>query len=224
MGEVMRARIPIRIKNTTNPAGPGTVIQPDEITPDSPEHPLSKKAGFKLHRGRSSADLTLTTTPKRPTAVTVKRSVILLNLHSNKTTRAHGFLSSVFQILDKHNLSVDLIASSEVHISLALHSERPMVSTSFNNDDQSSGDEQNSEDHDSLTDERLRSACQDLKELGRVDLVAHLNIKKIVGQKLKNMIGISGKFFRVLGENQINIEMISQGQSLTFSAHNTSAF
>ena len=222
MGEVMRHRIPIRIKNTTNPQGHGTVIEPDDDSPDSPHHPLRGKtrSAFKLHRGKSSADLALAETPKRPTAVTVKRSVILLNLHSNKTTRAHGFLSKVFHILDTHHLSVDLIASSEVHISLALHSERPMVSSSFSPGDRpsTSASSSSAEDanvdpaHANLTDARLRSAVHDLEELGTVDLVADMAIISLVGQKLKNMIGISGKFFRVLGEHQINIEMISQGE------------
>jgi aspartate kinase len=36
-------------------------------------------------------------------------------------------------------------------------------------------------------------------------------IVSLVGKQLKNMIGISGKFFSVLGRNNINIEMISQG-------------
>lgn len=203
--QVMRARIPIRIKNTINPDGPGTVIQPSLSDDNSV---ISKKPVFNLRRGRSSADLTLLKTPKRPTAVTVKRSVILLNLHSNKTTRAHGFLSRTFQILDTHHLSVDLIASSEVHISLALHSERPMVS--------GLDDETNDLDQENLTDERLKNACKDLEQLGSVDLVADMAIISLVGQKLKNMVGTSGKFFRVLGENNINIEMISQGMVFVF--------
>jgi aspartokinase len=36
-------------------------------------------------------------------------------------------------------------------------------------------------------------------------------IVSLVGKQLKNMIGISGRFFSVLGQNNINIEMISQG-------------
>ena len=46
-----------------------------------------------------------------------------------------------------------------------------------------------------------------------MDIVTGMAIISLVGQKLKNMIGISGKFFRVLDENSINIEMISQGAS-----------
>ena len=38
-------------------------------------------------------------------------------------------------------------------------------------------------------------------------------IISLVGRQLKTMIGISGRFFSTLGENGINIEMISQGAS-----------
>ena len=204
MEQVVQAEIPIRIKNVVDPNGAGTVIIPNSAKTEVAT--ISRNSGFTLTRGRPSADLNDFKGPKRPTAVTVKRSVIVLNLCSNKTTRAHGFLSRIFQILDIHHLSVDLIASSEVHISMALHSERPMVSGVYSS---------HSTDKESLTidDERLKRACNDLKELGSVDIVTDMAIISLVGQKLKNMIGISGKFFRVLGENSINIEMISQGAS-----------
>jgi aspartate kinase len=38
-------------------------------------------------------------------------------------------------------------------------------------------------------------------------------IISLVGRQLRTMIGISGKFFSTLGENGVNIEMISQGAS-----------
>jgi aspartate kinase len=35
----------------------------------------------------------------------------------------------------------------------------------------------------------------------------------LVGAEMKNMIGIAGRMFSTLGENNVNIEMISQGTS-----------
>ena len=204
MEQVIQAKIPIRIKNVINPKGAGTVIIPNSAS--NGVATISKNPGFRLTRGRSSTDANVSKTPKRPTAVTVKRSVVVLNLCSNKTTRAHGFLSRIFEILDKRHLSVDLIASSEVHISLALHSEHPMVSGACSSHDTDT-------ENITIDDERLKGAYDDLKELGSVDIVTDMAIISLVGQKLKRMIGISGKFFRVLGENDINIEMISQGAS-----------
>lgn len=116
--------------------------------------------------------------PKRPTAVTVKRSVTLLNLCSNKTTRAQGFLSRIIRILDTHHLSVDLIASSEVHVTLALHSDRPTVSGTYAWD--TSGEERLS-----IDDERLELACNEMQDLGSVEVAIGMAIISLVGQRLK---------------------------------------
>ncbi len=201
MEQVVQAKIPIRIKNVNNPQGTGTVIVPD--SPNVQDTITSRDSQFTL------ADLNVSKVPKRPTTVTVKRSVIIPNLCSNKTIRAHGFLSRIFQILDTHYLSVDLIASSEIHISLALDSEHPIssgVCISHGTDKDSSVS----------ANERLRRACNDLKDLGAANVDTDMAILSLVGQKLRAMIGISGKFFRVLGENDINIEMISKGARLRF--------
>ncbi|PVI07648.1 aspartate kinase [Periconia macrospinosa] len=197
MEQVIRARIPIRIKNVMNPRNNGTVIFPDKLDDIQTCHPLKDS---KLFRTRSSSLLTRHQRPKRPTAVTIKHNVIVLNVHSNKRTRAHGFLMSIFSILDRWHLSVDLISSSEVHVSMALHSESALLSGGGE-------DEYKIQDHD------LEGAVNDLSVLGAIDIVPDMAIVSLVGKQLKNMIGISGRFFSVLGENNINIEMISQGAS-----------
>jgi aspartate kinase len=196
MEQVIRARIPIRIKNVMNPRNSGTVIFPDAVEKMDPRAPL-KDSG--LFRTRSSSLLTQLQSPKRPTAVTIKHNIVVVNVHSNKRTRAHGFLMSIFSILDRWHLSVDLISSSEVHVSMALHSESAMLSGG-------------GEDEYSIKDKDLGGAIEELKKLGTIDIVPDMAIVSLVGRQLKNMVGISGKFFSVLGENNINIEMISQGK------------
>lgn len=202
MEQVIRARIPIRIKNVMNPRNNGTIIFPDKIEEMDLQTPLKDP---KLFRTRSSSLLSQLQRPKRPTAVTIKHNVIVLNVHSNKRTRAHGFLMNIFSILDRWHLSVDLISSSEVHVSMALHSESALLSGG-------------GEDEYKIQDQDLRGAITDLGDLGTIDIVPDMAIVSLVGKQLKNMIGISGKFFSVLGNNNINIEMISQGKLLM--AHN----
>lgn len=172
----------------------------------SKEIKVSKKSGFTLSRGKSLADLTIANVPKRPTAVTVKRSVVLLNVRSNRKIGAPGFLSRVFQILDRENLASAPIASSEVNVSLGLHSEIPMV---VHNPDEDGNEKI------TIKDRRLRKACEKLEQLGDVDIRTNMAILSLVGQGLKNMVGISGRFFSVLGEAGINVEMISQGKRLS---------
>ncbi|GAB7352777.1 hypothetical protein MBLNU459_g3124t1 [Dothideomycetes sp. NU459] len=195
MDQVIRASIPIRIKNVKNPRNKGTVIWPDVADALEGKKP-------NLVRNRSVSNLSVNGKPKRPTAVTIKRGITVLNVHSKKRTRAHGFLMSIFSVLDKWHLSVDLISSSEVHVSMALHSEVALLS----------GAGPDSEEMH-IESAALKGAVDDLSVWGDIDLVPHMAIVSLVGRQLRSMVGISGRFFGVLGENGINIEMISQGAS-----------
>lgn len=181
MDQVIRAEppIPIRIKNVKNPRGNGTVVIPDPIL----------SAGHQLHRSRPSQSYNLLKTPKRPTAVTIKDHISVINVHSNKRSISHGFFARVFSILDKHSISVDLISTSEVHVSLAIHS-AGMRADAFS------------------------SASQRLTECGEVSILTDMAILSLVGADMKNMVGIAGRMFSTLGEHNINLEMISQGKLL----------
>lgn len=193
MDQVIKASIPIRIKNVMNPRNKGTVV-----IPDAEDAIAVRRPG--LFRGRSLSNLADQDRPKRPTAVTTKRGITVLNVHSKKRTRAHGFLMSIFQALDKHGLSVDLISSSEVHVSMALHSEISLLSGS-------------GEEELKIENAALQGAVDELSFWGDVDLVPGMAIISLVGRQLRSMVGISGRFFSTLGEHGINIEMISQGAS-----------
>ncbi|KAI9677557.1 MAG: Aspartokinase [Caeruleum heppii] len=191
MEQVIRARIPIRIMNVKNPRGTGTVILPDPINELDPSDP-------KLFR-RSASSLPLQR-PKRPTAVTIKHKILVMNVHSNKRSLSHGFFAKIFSTLDRWRLSVDLISTSEVHVSMALHSESAMLSGG-------------GEDEVKILDQDLGGAIKELREYGTVDIIPGMAILSLVGKQMKNMIGIAGRMFSTLGENNVNIEMISQGAS-----------
>lgn len=184
MEQVIRARIPIRIKNVMNPRGQGTVIFPDnnsKLGEMTPLHPPMANDTIS-----PSASM-IFTKPKLPTAVTTKSNIIVLNVHSNKKNHSHGFLARVFTVLDKWQLVVDLISTSEVHVSMALHSNSPGIS--------------------------LRDALAELQAYGSVDVTRKLCIVSLVGKQMKQLIGIAGQMFTTLAESGINIEMISQGAS-----------
>lgn len=200
MDQVIKASIPIRIKNVKNPRNHGTIIWPDpadDLAAKKPQLFRNKSMASLLHDSHNHA-----AGPKRPTAVTIKRGITVLNVHSKKRTRAHGFLMSIFSVLDKWHLSVDLISSSEVHVSMALHSEVALLS----------GASPDSEEM-KIESAALKGAVEDLSVWGDIDLVSGMAIVSLIGRQLNNMVGISGRFFGVLGENNINIEMISQGES-----------
>lgn len=198
MEQVIRARIPIRIKNVMNPRGPGTVIVPDPVSTSNGSVPGHDT---KLFRTRSSSLLLANQRPRRPTAVTIKHKILVLNVHSNKRSLSHGFFAKIFSTLDKWRLSVDLISTSEVHVSMALHSEAPLVTGG-------------GEDEKRIIDQDLRGAVEELRRYGTVDIIDGMAILSLVGKQMKNMVGIAGKMFSTLGEHNVNIEMISQGAVL----------
>jgi aspartate kinase len=176
MDQVIHAKPPIKllIKNVKNSKGNGTVILPDPTPPPC-----------QLGDSRSCSTLATRRTPKRPTAVTIKDKITVINVYSNKRSISHGFFAKVFSILDKRQLSVDLISTSEVHVSMAIHSP-------------------------SVTAEQMRMAKEDLEECGEVSILNKMAILSLVGAEMKNMVGVAGKMFSTLGEHNV-IEMISQG-------------
>jgi aspartate kinase len=197
MDQVIRARIPIRIKNVMNPRGSGTIIYPDSSPPSVNGSPKGSPA---LFRSRSSSFLPLKQRPKRPTAVTLKHKILVMNIHSNKRSLAHGFFAGIFATLDRWRLSVDLISTSEVNISMALHSEAPMYTGGVDSEYQ-------------IIDQDLRGAIEELRSFGTVDIIPDMAIISLVGRQMKNMVGIAGKMFKTLGDNNVNLEMISQGKT-----------
>ncbi|MCJ1260206.1 Aspartokinase [Lobaria immixta] len=197
MQQVIQAKIPIRIKNVANPRGSGTLISAE---PSCESGSSISSHGPKLFRARSASLLSQNERPKRPTALTIKHKILVINVHSNKRTLSHGFFAKIFSTLDKWRLSIDLISTSEVHVSMALHSESALV-TGTDDDDRE------------IVDYDLRGAIEELKGYGKVDIIDGMAILSLVGKQMKNMVGIAGKMFSTLGENNVNIEMISQGAS-----------
>ena len=124
---------------------------------------------------------------RRPTAVTIKDHIMVVNIHSNRKSVSHGFLASIFALLNKHKLVVDLISTSEVHISMALN--------------------------EGTREHVLRELVSDLKRHGTVDVVKEMAILSLVGKQMKHLVGIAGKMFSTLADVGVNIEMISQGAS-----------
>ncbi|KAI0192170.1 aspartate kinase [Astrocystis sublimbata] len=179
MDQVIKADppIPIRIKNVKNPRGSGTIVVPD----------LVQSPAQQIRRSRPSA-ASLRRTPKRPTAVTIKDNITVINVHSNKRSISHGFFAKVFSILNNHRISVDLISTSEVHVSMAIHQASSSV-------------------------HQFEQAKEELEESGDVSILTDMTILSLVGAEMKNMIGIAGRMFSTLGEHNVNIEMISQGAS-----------
>jgi aspartate kinase len=53
-------------------------------------------------------------------SIACKRKITLVNIHSSRMFMAHGFLRRIFEVFDRYETSVDMIATSEVSVSLTI--------------------------------------------------------------------------------------------------------
>jgi len=129
--------IPVYILNSRKPAGTGTRITRDAV----PCRNLIK-------------------------AIAVKRGITVVTVSSSRMLMAHGFLRALFEVFDRHRASVDMIATSEVSVSLTL---------------------------DNAT--KLPSILEDLKALGEVKVDESLTLLCLVGGNLRYTPGVAAEVF-----------------------------
>lgn len=89
----MKKNIPFRVKNSYNPEHAGTLIV---------SHVEDRSELVRV--------------------ITFKKNVTLVDIVSTRMLGQYGFLAKVFQVFDEHHVSVDMLATSEVSISLTLDS------------------------------------------------------------------------------------------------------
>ena len=195
MEQVMRARISIRVKNVTTPSGCGTVVYADSSSA-KPRDLLGRST--KGGSSENSSALPNIWIPKRPTAITVKGEVLVINVRSNKRLVSHDFLVKVFYVLDKWKLIIDLISSSQVEMSMAIHCDGTLLTVRGENGDQ-------------VIDQDICGAIDDLKAHGAISLTSRMAILSLVGKEMRNTTGMAGYMFSTLGQSGVNVEMISQG-------------
>ncbi|AYA42205.1 lysine-sensitive aspartokinase 3 [Xenorhabdus nematophila] len=123
-------------------------------------------------------------------ALALRRKQTLLTLHSLKMLHARGFLAEVFTLLSRHNISVDLITTSEVSIALTLDT---TGSTSTNG---------------SLLTNALLT---ELSTLCHVEVEEDMALVAIIGNELSRAKGLGKEIFGTL--ESFNIRMISCGAS-----------
>jgi aspartate kinase len=67
--------------------------------------------------------------PRRPvTAIAGKEGVTVVKVRSPRMLLAHGFLARIFEIFDRHRTSVDVVATSEISVSLTIDDARHLES------------------------------------------------------------------------------------------------
>ncbi len=123
-------------------------------------------------------------------AIALRRAQTLVTVTSMAMLHAPGFLARVFAILAKHNLSIDLVTTSEVSVALTLDD------TGVN----SGGKSQLSE-----------ALLNELKEICQVKIEQDLALVAIIGNAIDSSNGVGSRLFSALDD--VNIRMICQGAS-----------
>ncbi|GHU81487.1 aspartate kinase [Spirochaetia bacterium] len=154
MQPCMKTGTPVLVKNSYNPGAPGTRIIGT----------CNKKAG-----------------PVR--AITSRKNVTLVDIASTRMVGQYGFLAKVFAAFAEHKLSVDMVASSEVSISLTL---------------------------DAVHD--LQKLKKDLSKIASVEIKTGKAIVTIVGD-VRRSSEILQRAFGVCVLLGIQVQMVSQGAS-----------
>jgi aspartate kinase len=109
-------------------------------------------------------------------SISCKRGVTILNVRSTRMLMAHGFLRSIFEVFDRFGTSVDMLATSEVSVSLTL------------------------DDVDSLD-----AISQELRQFGEVTVEHEQAIVCLVGENIRHTPGIAGRAFQVLSNTNIRM-------------------
>ncbi|MBU0614817.1 MAG: aspartate kinase [Nanoarchaeota archaeon] len=117
-------------------------------------------------------------------AIASKKNVTILNLCSARMLNAYGYLAKVFEVFNKNKKSVDMITTSEVNLSITVDSE-----------------------------DKLDKIAAELEKYGNVKIDTNKALVCVVGEGMKQTPGILGELFSILGKDNINIDMISQGAS-----------
>jgi len=149
--------IPVRVLNTLDPKAPGTVILPTRTTEGAPVACIASKRGIRL-----------------------------VNVVSGRMLGQSGFMASVFAAFQAHDVVVDLVATSEVSVTVSVDS-----------------------------DEGLDAVVADLAPVGTVTVERGNGLIAIVGERVQDLSGLAHKVFAALSAVGMPIRAISYGGTKT---------
>ena len=139
--------IPVMILNSRRPEVPGTVIVPQAVP------------------CRNAVK-----------SIACKRKITLVNIHSSRMFMAHGFLRKIFEVFDRYETSVDMIATSEVSVSLTIDNPAHMP-----------------------------RICDDLRVFSEVSTEPDQAIVCLVGENIRYTPGVAAHVFKALDKVNIRM-------------------
>ena len=121
-------------------------------------------------------------------AVAMRSGVAALFVGSPRMLLAHGYAARVFAVFEKHAVPVDVIATSEVSISITVDAKAP-----------------------------LDALARDLSAFAEVEILRDLAVLSVVGRKLRSTAGVAARVFAAIGDiNVVLISQGASETNLTF--------
>src|SRR5262249_34898158 len=109
-------------------------------------------------------------------SIACKRKITLVNIHSTRMLMAHGFLRRIFEIFDRHQTAVDMVATSEVSVSLTIDNTH-----------------------------HLPRICEELRDFSDVDMEEGQAIVCLVGENIRYTPGVAARVFGALNGTNIRM-------------------
>jgi aspartate kinase len=147
---LVRAGIPIVVLNSTRPELPGTRIEPSAELERMGDSPIR--------------------------SISWKRGITVVNVRAPRMLGAYGFLRAMFEVFERHEVVVDVLASGEVSVSLTVEDRA-----------------------------RLDTVVRELSELGEVWTDDGRAIVSVVGIGLRGTPGLASRIFRAVQPANVEV-------------------
>jgi aspartate kinase len=109
-------------------------------------------------------------------SIACKKKITLVNIVSSRMLMAHGFLRRIFEVFDRYETSVDMVATSEVSVSLTI---------------------------DNLS--RLKDITRELRQIADVSVEEDQAIVCLVGDNIRYTPGVASRTFAALSDINIRM-------------------
>jgi aspartate kinase len=109
-------------------------------------------------------------------SIACKRKITLVNIHSTRMLMAHGFLKRIFDVFERFETPVDMVATSEVSVSLTIDNSR-----------------------------RLPEICTELRQFSEVSIEENQAIVCLVGDNIRFTPGVAARVFRAIEKVNIRM-------------------
>jgi aspartate kinase len=109
-------------------------------------------------------------------SIACKSKVVVMSIRSTRMFMAHGFMRRIFEIFDRYETSVDMVATSEVSVSLTI--DQP---------------------------ERVQAIAGALREFADVSVDENQAIICMVGENIRHSPGVAARVFKALGSINVRM-------------------